>query len=86
MTAETWLPVCGWGGYYEVSNHGRVRSVDRLIIRRDGRKYRAKGRILRPATHKPSWVRSVTLARAGYRSNQCVHLLVRAAFGIEEAA
>jgi len=27
--AEAWLPVCGFEGFYEVSNLGRVRSVDR---------------------------------------------------------
>lgn len=29
---EKWLPIKGYEGYYEVSNHGNVRSVDRIII------------------------------------------------------
>lgn len=29
--AERWLPVVGYEGAYEVSDHGRVRSLDRLI-------------------------------------------------------
>lgn len=28
---ENWLPVVGYEGLYEVSDHGRVRSVDRVI-------------------------------------------------------
>jgi hypothetical protein len=28
---EEWRPVVGWEGYYEVSSHGRVRSLDRDV-------------------------------------------------------
>lgn len=28
---ETWLPVMEYVGLYEVSDHGNVRSVDRVI-------------------------------------------------------
>lgn len=31
MADERWLPVAGFEGYYEVSDHGRVRSVDRVV-------------------------------------------------------
>jgi len=30
--SERWLPVVGYEDIYEVSDHGRVRSVDRIII------------------------------------------------------
>lgn len=30
MTTEEWRPVVGWGHLYEVSNQGRVRSLDRM--------------------------------------------------------
>ncbi|WP_409514848.1 NUMOD4 domain-containing protein [Agrobacterium sp.] len=36
--AEAWLPVCGFEGFYEVSNLGRVRSVDRTVTRDYGDK------------------------------------------------
>lgn len=29
-TTERWLPVVGYEGFYEVSDHGRVRSLDRV--------------------------------------------------------
>ena len=43
-TPERWLPVPGYEGYYEVSDQGRVRSVDRVIRYRTGqvRRYPAK--------------------------------------------
>ncbi|MGH8236046.1 MAG: NUMOD4 domain-containing protein [Steroidobacteraceae bacterium] len=31
MSAEKWLPVVGWEGLYEVSDQGRVRSLDRTV-------------------------------------------------------
>lgn len=33
MLAETWLPLPGHAGIYEVSDLGRVRSVDRTVLR-----------------------------------------------------
>ena len=30
---EEWRPVVGWEGLYEVSSLGRVRSVDRVVVR-----------------------------------------------------
>ena len=31
MIEEVWKPVVGYEGYYEISNLGNVRSVDRII-------------------------------------------------------
>lgn len=33
---EEWRPVPGFGGLYEVSSHGRVRSKDRVVNRKNG--------------------------------------------------
>jgi hypothetical protein len=30
---ERWLPVVGWAGTYEVSDHGRVRSLPRIVVK-----------------------------------------------------
>lgn len=50
-THEEWRPVVGYEDSYEVSDHGRVRSLDRtldLFIYGKWTKRRYKGRILRP--------------------------------------
>lgn len=37
-TTETWKPVLGYEGIYEVSDHGNVRSLKRTVTFKDGRK------------------------------------------------
>lgn len=32
MTEEIWKPVKGYEGYYEVSNFGRVKSIERYVM------------------------------------------------------
>lgn len=43
---EYWKDIPGFEGYYQASNLGRIRSVDRYIVRKDGRMYLCKGRVL----------------------------------------
>lgn len=43
---EHWLPIAGRNGWYEVSDLGRVRSVDRTIMRSNGVPQRRKGKVL----------------------------------------
>jgi hypothetical protein len=58
-----------------------------VIVRSNGKLYRARGHLLTPQQHPPSWVRTVTLARAGEKFNASVHLLVKDAFSdVEQAA
>lgn len=49
---ELWLPVVGFEGLYEVSDAGRVRSLDRTFVRmKDGKPWGTvfhKGRLMRP--------------------------------------
>ena len=44
---EIWKPIPGYEGLYEVSDQGRVRSLDRDVLDSLGRVYRLKGRILK---------------------------------------
>ncbi|MGA9651922.1 NUMOD4 motif-containing HNH endonuclease [Pedobacter sp.] len=43
---ERYVPVAGYEGFYEVSTHGNIRSVDRTVIRNDGTPHFCKGRVL----------------------------------------
>lgn len=43
---ETWKPIPGWEGFYEVSDRGRIRSVPRIVPRSDGTQQRVRGRIM----------------------------------------
>jgi len=43
---ETWKDVPGYEGYYQVSDIGRVRSLDRNIVYVDGKRRLIKGRII----------------------------------------
>lgn len=44
---ETWKPIPGWEDLYEVSDHGNVRSLDRVVIDRNGRSMKYKGKPLK---------------------------------------
>ena len=76
---ERWLPVVGWEGYYEVSDLGRVRSVDRVIRYRDGRTTRQKGLLLRIYTN-PDGYRSIQLSRSGSLTRRSIYQLVAESF------
>ena len=75
MSTEEWRQIPGYEGAYEVSNRGRVRSLDRITDR--GRKWR--GRILTPAI-MPSGYLIVTLWRNGKQKSALVHRLVLLGF------
>lgn len=75
MNGERWLPVVGFEGRYEVSDHGRVRSVDRIAQTATGaRRYR--GVMLRPGTVESGH----QLVVLGKGNSRLIHALVLAAF------
>lgn len=82
---ETWKPVVGFEGLYEVSDLGRVRSLDREIewAYKSGKVALRlhKGRILSPSsTKKYAGYLQVNLHARKERKNVTVHSLVAAAF------
>lgn len=79
MSEERWLPVVGAEGEYEVSDLGRVRSLDRTIVDATGTRSRTfQGRLLRPGSSRRDAHLSVTVGRVvGHRY---VHSLVLEAF------
>lgn len=79
---EEWRPVIGFEGYYEVSNVGRVRSLDRTIIRsasRTRKEYaaRLKGKVLKQARNTHGY--SIVSLRKN-ATVKSVHRLVAEAF------
>lgn len=64
--AERWLPVVGHEGCYEVSDLGRIRSIDRTITRRDGIRSFVRGRLLKPVPNRRDRP-YVSLGRGGRR-------------------
>lgn len=78
---EQWASVLGFEGYYEISTHGRVRSLDREIVQ-PWRTYIAKGKLLSPSLlgRKPYLYPAVTLCRPGIKRKFQVHVLVARAF------
>lgn len=82
MTApERWLPVPGWEGLYEVSDLGRVRSLDRMVrTHHDGRRL-VRGRVLKPGRVSKYGHQGVIFTKAGSgRYPFQVHQLVLLAF------
>ena len=79
MTTEAWRPVVGWEGLYEVSDLGRVRSLDRSFTRTNGWEYTRKGQILSPGRIKSGHLTVRLCNRMDARSH-AVHRLVMAAF------
>lgn len=47
MSKEEWRTKPEWKGYYEFSNWGRCRSLDRPLVYKDGRQGIRKGKILK---------------------------------------
>ena len=72
---ETWKPVPGYEGQYEVSDYGRVWSIERWVAYSNGRGRRQPGRMLKLMPDGNGYLR-VTLAGA----TRHVHILVLEAF------
>lgn len=72
---EAWKPVVGWETAYEVSDLGRVRSLDRTTNRGN----RIEGRIRKPQL-LPTGYLYVALKCNGRKANAYVHRMVAEAF------
>jgi hypothetical protein len=72
---EEWRPVPGHEGAYEVSDQGRVRSVDRMVLTKTGHQYPVRGRYL-GSLHKSTGYIRVDLRGEMHH----VHRLVLLAF------
>jgi len=78
---ERWLPVPvpGFERYYEVSDLGRIRSLDRMVPTRGAGMRLSPGRILKGGTYKDGH-KHLVLSAEGRRHASTVHRLVMLAF------
>lgn len=76
---EKWKPIKNFEGLYEVSDKGNVRSLDRTVLKSDGRKQRFKGKTLVPAKNNGGYLH-VDLRNCGKRKIARVNRLVADAF------
>jgi hypothetical protein len=77
---ESWKDVPGYEGFYQVSDHGRVRSLGRYVLGAQGKVQRwAAGRILKQGVAGVGYP-IVALCRDGKCTSNNVHSLVMRAF------
>ena len=72
---EIWKDIKGYEGYYQVSNLGRVRSLERL----NSRGHKIKDRILKNCPNSHGYL-SIILYKNGKRKGIAVHRLVAMSF------
>jgi len=76
---EIWKDVEGYDGCYQVSNYGKVKSIDRYVEYTDGRVRFYKGKILKTRKNKDGYL-CVKLSKNGITYNTFLHRLIATAF------
>ena len=80
---EEWRDIIGYEGIYQVSNTGKVRSLDRYThVKCENYEYdrKTKGRILKPKTMKCRYYAVDLCNREGIMKEYTIHRLVAQAF------
>jgi hypothetical protein len=75
---EEWRPVVGYEGYYEVSDHGRVRSLGWWVNARNGHKRFWRGKVLTTGSRED--YSCIRLSVHGVAKSVRIHELVAQAF------
>lgn len=78
INEEIWKPIKGYEGYYEVSNIGNVRSLDREI-KINNKIWKLKGKLLKKRIESNGYL-AVVLFVDSNRNSQKIHRLVADAF------
>jgi len=83
--SEVWKPVVGWEAFYEVSNHGNVRSLDRIILQNCGPRKTpctrmSRGKLMQVNKIDKYGYRCVSLRHMAQNLSTTVHRLVAQAF------
>lgn len=75
---EIWKDIKGYEGLYQVSNEGRVKSLDRIVKNKLGTQF-VEGRLLKQFVDKSGYSH-VALCNSGIIKNKTIHRLVAEAF------
>ena len=78
-SVEVWKAIPGYEGFYEVSDQGRVRSVDRMVHNPRGLDRLMRGRVLKRQTSNNGYY-TVGLSKLGKPAMHPVHRLVAYTF------
>jgi hypothetical protein len=75
LEGEVWKDVPGYEGVYMISSFGRVKSLDRLVMRTNGNPLPIKGQIIKPnkpyvSQISPLTVSQVSLCRVGEKKKE----------------
>ena len=79
IDGEIWKPIIGWEDLYHISNKGRMRSIDRTIVNRNGIRINLKGRINKRKIERQGY-HLITLSRGNKTWRTTVHRLVAIMF------
>ena len=79
MKDEIWKSVKGYENYYEISNYGNFRSIDRTIVRSDGVIQLRRGKMITPIANQDGYLQA-KLCRDGNSHTIRIHRLVAEAF------
>jgi hypothetical protein len=76
---ERWIPIHNYAGIYEVSNAGKIRSIDRVVVYRTGKVKPLVGVVLKTCPD-PDGYPTVTLCKHNKRRTVRIHIIVASAF------
>lgn len=71
---EIWKSINGYEGFYEISNHGNIRSLTRKV-KSGNHTVNIKGQILNPTINSYGY-KTIILSKENIKKNICIHNLV----------
>lgn len=79
MKKEVWKDIPNYEGLYQVSNLGRVKSLDRNVISSDGRKMELIGKYLKQVKRSDGY-NQVYLSKCGKVNSRLTHIILAITF------
>lgn len=76
---EIWKDIKGYEGWYQVSNLGRIKSLERTFVRNNGAPFKVRERILKSTLDHAGYP-YVMLIKLKTKYNKAIHRLVAQAF------